>query len=465
MTSILSIALLTQLLLVLSGLALLQIANYKERIQILPLIPFAWGTGAVLLYLMGRIFVKSEWLLHDWHLVVAGGMALLIIIGAFIYLRGPPGQNEIARIPLRSIRWYDALLITLILIKVILVTYICMVNSVTDSDATAMRGYVALAKKIGEGVSFSEVMDRGTGHTSPLGPSLLSAWIRMFQDRWHDSIGSLPWLLAWLFGGGIAFITCDRLSRHLTASLACAYLFLSLPFATIHVIRSGFHDLLTMYFFIAGISVLSCTFLVGKKPGAAWLTAGMIAILGVALCKTEGKMWALFLAVMWINYYLLASSGIAWKKLIAAQLLLAAVALVVYYLAVDKEFLQGFENQRLRLMAPRAFEKEAFAMTVTIAYGSGSFGIWWWATGLAGIYLLVARKVPAMTKITAFFVFSILLAIVFFANFTENIQATLIGINVSRFLLQVAGLLLPLYCALTMLWLPPDGNDERAEPG
>ena len=461
MVSVLSTTLFTQTLLVLSGLALLQLCSSKERIQVLPLIPYAWGTGVVLLYLGGQIFVKSEWLLQSWHLVIAGGMAALIVVGAITYLRRRPLKAEAMRVSLKSIRWYDALIITLILVKVSLVTYICMVNSVTDSDATNVRGYVALAKKISEGqVRLSEIMEHGGGHISSIGPSLLSAWVNMFLDRWHDSVSSLPWLLAWLFSGCIAFITCNSLTRHFTASLACAYLFLSFPLAALHVFRSGFHDLLTMYFFIAGISVLSFTFLAKEKLGTMWLATGIIALLGIALCKSEGQMWALFLAVMWGSYYLHAYKDVPWKKLIFAQLLLAAFFFVIYILVIDKEFLQGLEDHRHRLIAPHAFEKEAFAMTMITAYRSGSFGIWWWATGLAWIYLLIAKQVPATTKAMVFFTLSIFLSIIYFANFTENIQFTLIGTNVSRFLLQVSGLLLPLYCALIMLWLPPPGGDR-----
>ena len=288
MTSVLFIALFSQALLVLSGLALLQLINFKERIRILTLIPYAWGTGAILLYLAGGIFVKSEWLPRDWHFAVACGMAALIVAGTLVHLQRQPTRS---RLPSPSIRWYDAIIIALIVFKVGLVTYICMVNSVMDSDATDMRRHVALAKKISEGVSFSEVVEqgKGKGRTGSLGPSLLSAWIRMFLDRWHDSVASLPWLLAWLFSGCIAFLTCYRVSRHFTASLVCGYLFLSLPFAATHVFRSGFHDLLVMYFFSIGIGTLSLAFLSKEKPELMWLALTVVAVAGTVLCKSEAR--------------------------------------------------------------------------------------------------------------------------------------------------------------------------------
>ena len=465
MTSVLSIAVFTQVLLVASGLALLQLVNHGERIRIVPMIPYAWGVGTTLLYLVGGIFVRSEWLLPGWHWAVAGGMTALVIAGAAMYLRRDPVPHETTPVSRKPVYWYDVLIMVAILTKVGLVAYICMVNPVVDSDATYLRGYMSLAKKIGENASYTEVMERATGFGSPVGPSLLSAWIRLFLDRWHDSVSALPWLLAWLFSGYAAFVICYRLSRQLTASLVLAYLFLSLPIAAVHVFRAGFIDLLVMYFFTSGIGVLSLAFLAREKPGAAWLAAGAVAVLGAALCKSEGKMWAVFLTVMWINYYLYAYKNIPWKKLVVAQLLLASALLAAYYLFIDEELMSRiFEDRRLSLLVPRSFEKEAFSATVSSIYLAGSFGIWWWAVGLAGLYLLGSGKIPPGARLLAFFALSIFLSIVYFANFTENIRFTLIGTNVSRFLLQVSGVFIPLYCALVMSRLLPYSESGVSAP-
>ena len=459
MTKVFFIALFSQALLMLSGLALLQLIRSRERIRILPLIPYAWGVGVILLYLAGGIFVRAEWFLHDWHVVVACAMAVLIAAGAIVYLQRQPGRY---RPPSLSVRWYDALVIALIVVKIGLVAYICMVNSVVDSDATDMRRYVALAKKIGEGVSLSEVIERGTGHEAPLGPSLLSAWIRMFLDRWHDSVASLPWLLAWLFSAWIAALSCYRLSRHFTASLVCGYLFLSLPFAAIHVFRSGFHDLLVMYFFTIGIGILSLAFLSKEKLDPMWLPLTVTAVLGTALCKSEGQVWALLLTVMWINYYLHTHKNIPWSKLIIAQSAMAGGFVLIHQFVLDESFFRGLADRRHRLMAPGDFDETAFRITLETMFLQGSFSIWWWGVIVAGCYFLLAgkdrgqnrEKAPANIKPMVFFIFSTLLIVFYFANFTENIKYTLNQTNVSRFLLQLAGLLIPLYCALVLSWIP-----------
>ncbi len=462
MTSVLSIALFTQLLLVLSGLAVLQLVNGRERIQIWWLVPYAWGVGSVLLFIAGYALVPPGHLAHDWHLVVAGGMAVLIVAGAIVYCfgRADCGQND--RPSAISVRWYDLPIIALILVQVGLVTYICMVNSVIDSDATSMRGYMSLAKKIGEGIRVSEFLgDEAVRHSkyASFSPPLLPAFIRMFLDRWHDSVITLPWLLAWLFSGGIAYVTCCKLSRHFTASLVCAYLFLSLPLASIHVFRSGFLDLLVMYFFCAATSVLSLAFLRGGKIKPAWVVVAVIAVVGSALCKSEGKLWAVLLAVIGVNYCLHVYGNISWKKLIGTQVLLAAVLFLVYHFFLGKNFFNSFEDQRLQALAPHSFDKKAFGATLSAIYGFSNFGIWWWAFSMVGVYLLIARKVPENAKAVIFLYFSMFLAIIYFANFTENVKYTLIGTNVSRFSLQIAGVLLPVYCAAILIWLPFSGEN------
>ena len=465
MASVFSNALLTQVSLVLSGLALLQIVNSRERIQILPLIPYAWGTGSVLLYLAGGIFVRQEWLLHSWHLVIGGAMAALVITGAVIYLRRQTGRDEPVWVFPLPIRWYDTLIIALIVVKVSLVAYICMVNSVTDSDATDMRRYVALAKKIGEGVRLSEVLEQGSGHHASIGPSVLSAWSRMFLDRWHDSVASLPWLLAWLFSGYASFVICYRLTRHFTAALVCVYLFLSIPLAATHVFRSGFHDLFVMYFFIVGIAPLSLAFLSREKPDSAWPTLTITALLGLMLCKSEGTIWALFLVVMWLNYYLHNYRNIRWTRLIVVQMSIAGILLLIYYFALDGKFFNSLSDGRLRLLAPHPFEEEAFAATIKQMFLMGSFGIWWWVVVSTGIYFLLPGKTPGNIRLMAFFTLSILLTVIFFANFTENIKFTLNGTNFNRFLLQLTGLLIPLYCALILPWAPTDTTRSAPPPG
>ncbi len=454
MISVLATVLFLQLLLTASGLALLQLVNYGKRIRILPLIPFAWGVGVVLLYLGGKLFVEAEWLLHGWHLAVASGMTALTVAGIVVYFRGRTCNGEAAPNFPASIHWYDAVIIALLLMKVGVVTYICLINPVIDSDATYMRGYVALAKKIKEGVTLSEVFGRSSGLGSPIGPTLLSAWPNMFMSRWHNGATFLPWALAWIFSGCAAYVVCHKLTRRFTASLACAYLFLSVPLGAIHVFRSGFHDLLTMYFFILAVSAVSIAFLSEEKIHRTWAVIGGIALLGTMLCKTEGKMWGLLLGMMWLNYYLHEHRGIPWKRLIPAQALLLVFLVLIHRFGLSEDFYERLGESRLALMAAHAFDEKAFQATWRAMLMSGAFGIWWWAVILTGIYLLV-EKSRENAKVMALFALFLLLSIVYFANFTANIQYTLINTNVGRFLLQILGVWIPLYCALIMIWFPP----------
>lgn len=453
MISVLAVVLSLQLLLTASGLALLQFVNYGERIRILPLIPFAWGAGVVLLYLGGKLFVETEWLPHGWHLAIVSGMVALTVAGIVVYFRGRTCNGEAAPDFSASIHWYDAVIIALILVKVGVVTYICLINPVIDSDATYMRGYVALAKKIKEGVTLSEVFGRSYGLGSPVGPALLSAWPNTFMSRWYNGATFLPWALAWVFSGCAAFVVCHKLTRRFTASLACAYLFLSVPLGAIHVFRTGFHDLLTMYFFILAVGAVSIAFLSEQKIHRTWAVIGGIALLGTMLCKTEGKMWGLLLGVMWLNYYLHEHRGIPWKRLISVQALLLISLVLIHRFGLSEEFFEGLGEPRLGLMAAHAFDEKAFRATWRAMLVDGSFGIWWWGVILTGIYLL-AKDFRENVKVVALFALFLPLSVVYFANFTANVVFTVSGTNVSRFLLHVLGVWLPLYCALIMTWLP-----------
>ena len=137
---------------------------------------------------------------------------------------------------------------------------------------------------------------------------------------------------------------------------------------------------------------------------------------------------------------------------------MAGVLLLIHQFVLDESFFRGLDDPRHQLMAPSAFDERAITRTLETMFLRGSFGIWWWSVVLAGGYFLLSRETPANTKLMVFFIFSTLLAIFYFANFTENITHTLAETNVGRFLLQLAGLLIPLYCALILTWVPASTN-------
>lgn len=481
MISIVTVALLLQLLLISSGLALLQLVNPGRHIPILPLVPFAWGLGVMLLYLGGSLFVKGEWLLDGWHLAVAFGMVALTAAGGVVWRRAPGGGEatparigpdvSVPRPPVR-IRWYDALIIALMLAKVGMVTYSVLVNPIIDSDATGMPGYVGLAKKISEGLPVSEVFARANEAWSKVGsfiyPSLLSAWPNMFLERWHDAVTGLPWLFSWIFGAGVAFSVCYRLTRRFTASLACAYLFLSLPLLMNHLVRMGFHETFVRYFLIAAGGAFAVVFSAREKPqagdGRTWALVTAAAVLGTMMTKKEGIVWGAILIVTWLSWYLHEYRGVSWKKLFSVQAALAAFLILIHRSDFSKEFFENIDDDRLDTMAPHAFDANAFSATLGYLFTDGSFGLWWWAAGLGGIYLLASKKIADNTKALVLFTFVILAAVLYFANFTWNVPFTLNGTNVSRFLLQISGiLLLPVYCALLAAWLPQKAEETSVE--
>ena len=54
------------------------------------------------------------------------------------------------------------------------------------------------------------------------------------------------------------------------------------------------------------------------------------------------------------------------------------------------------------------------------------------------------------TKALVFYSLLILLFVAYFANFTDSVKYTIIGTNLGRFLLQVVGVFLPVYCAAAL---------------
>ncbi len=450
MIKVFGIALFSQLLLILGGLGLLQIVSFRERIQWLSWVPFAWGIGVVILYFFGHLLVRTEWMVTGWHMVVSGVLLALTAFGIRCHIQAARGEPMV--IIEHRPHWYDGLLLALILIKVGLVVYVNLVNSVIDSDAAYHIGYVGFAKKIGEGVTPSEVL-KGHPIDSPWGPPLLFAWVRLFLDRWRDSVLGLPWLMVYLSSIGIVFTVCLRITRNLTASLACAYLFSAIPLAVMHAIRIGFNDLPVGYFFLMGMGFLTLAFLGGKKPDSLWLIIGITAILGSILTKMEGKMWAFWLGLIWLSCYLNRDKNIPWKRIFSVQIIMAVVLLTIYYWIGDELIINlgtrlgllAPHSPRLELLVPHAFDPDAFRMTYGFLFGWGIFNIFWWFFFVLGVSLLI-RKGNANVKALTVYLFSIVICIVYLSNFTANVEFTLVGTNVGRFFLHVTGLLLPLYC-------------------
>ncbi|MBW1792118.1 MAG: hypothetical protein JRJ14_07650, partial [Deltaproteobacteria bacterium] len=79
MTKVLCLALMTQVLLILAGLSLLQLISYRKKIQITYCIPYAWGIGLLFLYASGNIFFRLGLLVRSWHFIVFAIILLLML--------------------------------------------------------------------------------------------------------------------------------------------------------------------------------------------------------------------------------------------------------------------------------------------------------------------------------------------------------------------------------------------------
>lgn len=444
MTGVLAMALLSQLLLALCGLAVLQLLAGRRRIHWRPLLPYGWGVGVVALYLAGQACVRGGFLPGRWHLVVAGLMVAVIAAGLWRYRRATREAPIEATRP--RLRWYDAALVLLIVAKLGMVGYVATRDPVFDADATLTSGYAPLAKQIGEGVSAQVALAHAGGTAiSPWGPPILMAWVRLFLDRWHDSVAGLPWLIAFVSILAIALVTAWTTTRHVTATLACGYVFSAVPLLATHVVRVGYNDLLTAYFVMMGLSVATRAFLMRGGPGAVWVGLGVVAIAGSALSKLEGRAWALWLVMIGLSLYLHRRRGVAWRSIFPVQAGVLVAGVLAWGQMAERLVSPG-AGDRLSFLTPHAFDPRAALISLGFLFGWGSFGLWGWLCAILALALLV-DKVAAETKALVVYSAAMVLGVLAVANFTGSVQFTTEGSNVGRFLLQVTGALLPIYCA------------------
>jgi len=434
LTGVFLAVLLSHLLLAASGLALMQLASPGRRLRWLACLPFAWPTGVVVLYAVGYLFVLAGWWSTHWNYAAIAVMLALAAAGAVLWWRAPPQPAAV----MPAIKPRDWVLLALLAAKCAAVIYAALHYPVIDSDATNPAGYVSLAKRIGEGVVFP-----GGDTASPLGPSILAAWARMPLDRWYDSMISVPWLFAWLSFIAIAAAACYRLTRHTTASLACAWLFASLPLAANHALRPGFNDLLVACFFIAAVAVLCFFYLDKGKTARFWLVVAVAGLVCGALSKLEGKMWLLLLAVMGASYWLYAVGKYPWRKILLFQLAAAAVVYLLYWLTAD--FIGQYTGGRLSWLFQKRYNPDSFAHFFSAMFGYGSFNVFWWLFAPMALFALIGRT-GMSARALVIYMLAVVFALFYFSNFTGNIDFTLIGTNVGRFFLQVSGIMLPVYC-------------------
>lgn len=443
MTGVFLVVLLSHLLLAASGLALMQLAAPGRRLRCLPCLPFAWPTGVVVLYAVGFLFVPTGWWSTHWNYAAIVVMLLLAAAGAMVWLRAPP----LPAVAMPAIKPRDWVLLALLAAKCAAVVYAALNYPVIDSDATFPHGYISLGKEFGEGTAFS---GDAAITVSLLGAPILAAWARMPLDRWYDSMVAVPWLLAWLSFIAIAAAACYRLTRHTTASLACASLFASLPLAANHALRPGFNDLLVACFFIAAVGVLCFFWLDKGKTARFWpVVAGACLVCG-ALTKPEGKMWLVLLLAIGLSYWLHAVRNHEWKKILRVQLAVVVAAWLFSLLGAEilyrfPDVIEYIDLGRGGSLFTRDYNPASFPAFFSALFGHGSFNVFWWLFVPMALFALTGR-VELSAKMLVIYMLAVVFFLFYFSNFTDNVPFTLMGTNVGRFFLQVSGIMLPVYC-------------------
>ena len=358
MTNMLFIVILTQIILMLGGFGLLQLCYRHTRIDPVSFLPFYWGTGTVLLYLIGGFFVLSDILLGQWHWVMA---AVFLTLFALALWQRSKIENAMPRFNLfnHHLRWPFYLLAILLLTKLVVVTFIILHNPIIDSDATYIDSYVSMSKKIAAGISRSATLAI-TGQTadSSLGPVIIGAWPGLFLDRWHNHAVAIPWLFCYLSLLGIVFGTSYRLNNNLLAALIITLILGNAYIISNHIIRPGFHEVLAAHFLAIAFSGLAL-FVSRTKPSfhignLSPLLLMLLGALGAFLSKGEGKLWVVFLIVIFASYLLNHYRKVSWTKIIVFQALLAAVILVLWYVFGEAVF--SDMGHRGRQLVPASYD-------------------------------------------------------------------------------------------------------------
>lgn len=433
---------LSQLLLILGGYGLLQLLAADQRVRFLPWLPFYWGCASVMLYLLGSFFVATDLLLGRWHWAIIA--MCLGLLGLALWRRQRVSDNGtlVATAAIRW-RWFHYVLMALGASKIALVIFVSVHNPVIDSDATLYNNYVAMAKKIGNGLSRDASLAQDPEHEtrlkSSLGPSILSAYPRLLIDRWHNHAVSIPWLFCYLSILGLAFFFSNRISKHFTVSLAITYLVSALPLIVNHTIRPGFNDLLVCYFLMmafaaAAIFIKNGGFGNYKSQSRLEPLLMFIGALGACLSKPEGAMWVIWLAMILFSYALNFYKKIAWPKIIGGQIILAILILIAWY-TFGGALIASYGGRASQLAPATAFDPSSWEMTINFLFQWGSFNLLWWiGIVAAGLVFFYADN---HQRVFVFYLVAMMAVLIFFINLTQNQVFTIQGTTPGRFLLHL----------------------------
>ncbi len=432
-----------QLFLILVGLSFLQIVSSRNRLPFASNLPYAWGIGVVFLYISGFILVRFELAPQSWHwMVLILGLTVILSAG-YLYVKS---ENQKMPAWRWQLKWYDWALIILIMIKLILVLYCNIINPVVDSDASNNYRHVGLAKYIAMGYPLSETMAYKGGQSTILSPPILHSWSNMFQDRWHDSVATIYCFFAYISILCTAFFTSLKTSAKITPALILAYIISTLPILNMHVVRTGYADILVSLFFAMGVSVTVLLLNKAEDMNKRHLFILCIAILGAAMTKMEGTMWSLLLAFFFIGVFAHNRFHISWNKILLIQTGFIASGFIVYYISTDWILANVDMDVRLSWLFQKQYDPKSFEMFFGFMFTWGVFGLFWWFLGFLTFALLITGKF-AESKVSIFYTLLPLAALFYMSNFTGNINYTLNGTSVGRFLMQICMIFTLVYTA------------------
>ena len=445
MTGLLLTTLATHGLLVLTGLGLMQLVCRHKCIMVWACVPFAWGLGCGVVHLVAKVLLNSTWA-ENWHGSTTAACLAITILGIYFYWKAEERDTSQLDIVESRMSWLHVVLILLIVGKILLVASIAMVYPVFDSDATTPHSYTSLSKYIILG-DLDAMETKPDNFSVSYHVPLLNAWLGGFWDRWHDSLAALSWFFYYFFIIYGVLVVCLLFNRRLITALIGAYLFSTVPLVIHHVVRPGFHDLPTAYFFMCGVAAVLFYFFDCKKdwPRATaplLLFASVILMPGV---KLEGAVWAMWLVFVAGSFYVLQRQWIGWGKLVLVQLLFIAVVYLVYILSADFVLQNVQLSSRLEyLFEIKPFDFNVFSVFINTVFYDSSFRVWWWLTMALAVGLVLTRK-DVFTSLAGVYVLVLLLAVFYHSNFTGNVKYTLINTNVPRFFIQLHTLFLLVY--------------------
>lgn len=424
------------------GWGLLQLSAGRYRLSLSHVFS-AWGMGVLYLYIVGAVLVRIE-PLKGWWPWLCLGIAVALTLAAFLLHRerGPVEKvtQDGSGLPTFG-KSYLVFLGGLIAVKMTMTLWIAMVNPVIDSDAANPFRWVGLAKVLhARGMLPPEVTP-----TDRFSPSLLPLWVNLFLPRWHDAMTAVPWFLTYAAMVGTVFTGAWRLLRNPLAATVIAYFFSSLPLAVVHVIRPGYADLILMYFLLEGIVAMTCLY---AEPCShkrrVWFSIGLMAFLGTFLTKKEGTMWALWLALLALGYFLHERKGWAWKRILTRAAFVLGVVYVLYLAGMDYVRARVPMPLEIQWLFTRDFDSRAVQTFFEMMFVYGSFNLLWWFffLMLTGIWI---KKSSETARVLSVYALMAVIFVFYFACFTGNVPVTIQGTNLGRFFLQISGLFFPVY--------------------